>query len=602
MYVKIQDLPQAANIYPTDLFVINDNSGPSSITRSISAGQIQSFIDAYGSSVYTTVQRTSANWNTAYALVSGGIVSTISLPQSAIWQTTSNIVSSLSSNWNSVYTFVNANSAIIANTISLSTTAPNGIVYAKTGNFGTDPTGALWYKTQNGTSGWETVFTSTSGQYLADISLQDATGIVLNSGQLGTVAGNLVMGDGVTVGGNTISSGSSNTSLDSSYFQARVNSQIGYDKINILKNYTVSPAFSAANGFVLANDTTILNSNPGVIWACSNTWINTKFGTGGLYYALKAGSPGTGGAYVSTTTGYFRVVRWDGALTTLQGAASSAAYYTNPNVVGSKITMGSDPVAPYICNQIPFGIFSCDSTGTAVSGIISQISLPHAGLTAFDGSSLSSVAFSLDAEYINIGFGNFYGGQFIDLQQNNLTDLRVGNNLDDASTIFVGNNTQLTTISLSGLYKSTNKTGSYYPTGESGIQLSCDSCSSLSTLILPPSGVGYVYANNTQLKSWKGSDCEIIANYATSTPIASIDFSGIRISLQTVTATYSFGNAIMTAAQVDAAFNSIPSVMYINGCAGSYFRISGPLCAKPTAASATIRAALVLAGATVVTS
>ena len=55
----------------------------------------------------TVVQSNSANWNTAYSLVSGGIVSTISLPQSAVWQSVSNIVSSLSSNWNSVYASYN---------------------------------------------------------------------------------------------------------------------------------------------------------------------------------------------------------------------------------------------------------------------------------------------------------------------------------------------------------------------------------------------------------------------------------------------------------------------------------------------------------------
>ena len=49
-------------------------------------------------------------WNTAYSLVSGGIVVSFSLPQSANWQSTYSTVSSLSANWNSVYTTFNTNS------------------------------------------------------------------------------------------------------------------------------------------------------------------------------------------------------------------------------------------------------------------------------------------------------------------------------------------------------------------------------------------------------------------------------------------------------------------------------------------------------------
>ena len=54
----------------------------------------------------------SNSWDTAYSLVSGGIVSTISLPQSAGWQSTFNTVSSLSANWNSAYTNLTGNSGI----------------------------------------------------------------------------------------------------------------------------------------------------------------------------------------------------------------------------------------------------------------------------------------------------------------------------------------------------------------------------------------------------------------------------------------------------------------------------------------------------------
>jgi len=113
-------------------------------------------------SVYITVKSLSANWNlgyqsvsttnalnlssqywnTAYSLVSGGIVSTISLPQSANWNSTYITVSSLSANWNlgyqsvsttntlnissqywnSAYTLINTTTATVFNINSLSAT------------------------------------------------------------------------------------------------------------------------------------------------------------------------------------------------------------------------------------------------------------------------------------------------------------------------------------------------------------------------------------------------------------------------------------------------------------------------------------------------
>jgi hypothetical protein len=56
-------------------------------------------------SVSTTnsLNLSSSYWNTAYSLVSGGIIASFSLPQSAIWNSTSNTVSSLSANWQTAY-------------------------------------------------------------------------------------------------------------------------------------------------------------------------------------------------------------------------------------------------------------------------------------------------------------------------------------------------------------------------------------------------------------------------------------------------------------------------------------------------------------------
>jgi len=73
-------------------------------------------------STYITVSSLSANWNTAYSLVSGGIVSTLSLPQSANWNSTYLTVSSLSANWNLGYQSVST-----INTLSLSSNLWNSV-------------------------------------------------------------------------------------------------------------------------------------------------------------------------------------------------------------------------------------------------------------------------------------------------------------------------------------------------------------------------------------------------------------------------------------------------------------------------------------------
>jgi hypothetical protein len=63
----------------------------------------------------------SNQWNTAYSIVSGGIVSTLNLPQSAVWQSTTATVSSLSGGWQSAYTWTQNNSAIATFSTSVST-------------------------------------------------------------------------------------------------------------------------------------------------------------------------------------------------------------------------------------------------------------------------------------------------------------------------------------------------------------------------------------------------------------------------------------------------------------------------------------------------
>jgi len=89
-----------------------------------------------------------------------------------------------------------------ATVVSLSTTAPNNNIAARSGTIGIDPNNNVWIKeTGTGTSGWESIFTSTSGAYYANIILQDASGVVLNLGELGRVGSTVVVGDGSTVGG-----------------------------------------------------------------------------------------------------------------------------------------------------------------------------------------------------------------------------------------------------------------------------------------------------------------------------------------------------------------------------------------------------------------
>ena len=65
-------------------------------------------------STYNTVSSLSSNWNNAYALVSGGVTS--SIPQSGTWNTTAATVSSLSSSWNNTYYSVSSLSASWNNT------------------------------------------------------------------------------------------------------------------------------------------------------------------------------------------------------------------------------------------------------------------------------------------------------------------------------------------------------------------------------------------------------------------------------------------------------------------------------------------------------
>jgi hypothetical protein len=54
----------------------------------------------------------SNQWNTAYSLVSGGIVSTLNLPQSASWISTTSTVSSLSGGWQTAYQSVSTTNAL----------------------------------------------------------------------------------------------------------------------------------------------------------------------------------------------------------------------------------------------------------------------------------------------------------------------------------------------------------------------------------------------------------------------------------------------------------------------------------------------------------
>ena len=104
----------------------------SALWTSVGNGVAFQSVSANWNSVYSNVNSSSANWqtayqsvsttnalnlsssywNTAYSLVSGGIVSTISLPQSSIWQSTTNTVSSLSAGWQTAYQSVSTTNAL----------------------------------------------------------------------------------------------------------------------------------------------------------------------------------------------------------------------------------------------------------------------------------------------------------------------------------------------------------------------------------------------------------------------------------------------------------------------------------------------------------
>ena len=194
MSIKISELPQVSVVLDNDLFVINDNSGPNSITSSISAILVQEYMGALGSSAYTTVEAnsatawnvqalsgnwqdtftsvldTSANWDLAFEniniFIAGGtdllvkgtsanwnsVYSSLHSLSSFFWNSSTSTVSSLSSNWSSVYSYVNSTSA--TNNLAYNTSifaAASAQVY----KIGLDPTTItpiLGHNTASGTS------------------------------------------------------------------------------------------------------------------------------------------------------------------------------------------------------------------------------------------------------------------------------------------------------------------------------------------------------------------------------------------------------------------------------------------------------------------
>ena len=149
----------------TGYFGINTNRPNERLTVSGNISSDSTIYDGTGNSknwnnVYSQVYNLSANWNlgyqsvsttnalnlsskywnTAYSLVSGGIISTLSLPQSANWNSTYVTVSSLSANWNLGYQAVST-----VNLLSLSSTYWNNVysqVYQLSGGWGSGSGGS----------------------------------------------------------------------------------------------------------------------------------------------------------------------------------------------------------------------------------------------------------------------------------------------------------------------------------------------------------------------------------------------------------------------------------------------------------------------------
>jgi hypothetical protein len=405
--------------------------------------------------------------------------------------------------------------------VSLSTISPNSQVTATSGTLGIDPASNLWVKKAGTlTSNWETVFTSTSGQYYANIILQDATGVVLNPGELGTVNGNLVIGDGSTASGNRV--GSNSGSLASDEFRDYSDSAEGYSAMQRLSITSSTSAFSATNGFILSSNT------PGTVWFTVNSPVL------GIFAGTSTGRffrPLTTILSVRSTTQYARALRWDG---TFGPICSGTGNFS--------ILHGDQPTGVYTMTQIPVCVFPCTSTGR-LSGTLNRAFFtgPFFGTTT---TIPSAVAVDLSGM---VGMDSYY------VNDSNITRIDVSRIHNFVYLDFRSNKIREVNIPASA-YVQNSPMGPY---GDAGYWL--DVSNNPITTLTAPYGASSIKANSCGLKSFKAGEYSNSVECNGFNPVNSIDFSALGTVNASNGGSFQFNGANMTTNAVDAAFNSFPT-------------------------------------------
>ena len=449
--------------------------------------------------------------------------------------------------------------------VTLSTISPNSQVTATSGTLAIDPASNLWVKKAGTpTSNWETVFTSTSGQYYANIILQDATGVVLNPGELGTVDGNLVIGDGNTASGNRV--GSNSGSLASDEFRDYSDSAEGYSAIRRLSITSSTSAFSATNGFTLSSNT------PGTVWFTMNSPAL------GIFISSMGGRvfrPLTGIIQVQSTTRHARMLRWDGTFGPICSGDTSDSTFN--------LLHGDQPTSGYTMMQLPVCVFPCTPTG-ALSGTLSNILLTgNTGLTTMvipsavnmgDPDDLSAYS-TTSSNITKIDVSSIHNSVHLNFNQNKIREVNIP----------------------ASAYKQNSPASSF----QRGYWL--DVSNNPITTLIAPYGASAIIADNCGLKSYKAGEYNTTIQCNGFNPINSIDFSALGTVNAGFGGSFEFNGANMTTNAVDAAFNSFPTTFLQVASAAPEaitVRITGTS-EPPSANSLFVRNLIVAGGGVVIT-
>jgi hypothetical protein len=149
---------------------------------------------------------------------------------------------------------------------TLTSNTPNGNDIGEEGVLGQSPDGNIWFKKSGiDNNGWEKIFISTDEDFEANIGLSDVSDIVPDLNVLGLKGNNLVLGDGVTVGGNrTINS----SELDPfTYFVA---SDGSVDMKNIIGELASSDKPVGSALVQIGNSVTTIGSYAFDYWSSNN--------------------------------------------------------------------------------------------------------------------------------------------------------------------------------------------------------------------------------------------------------------------------------------------------------------------------------------------